>query len=161
MSFNHFGLSPEVVRWDPGDGICRAKADPASRVSDCSCQKRFDRHRANGARELCRELPLIYQLLVNIHYSVQCGRCAAVGRGRARGVAVGGGLPCSQDGAHNIPSLYWSRVSARADTSLGARYPSPTGGTTRSPIKASASAIVCWMQLASAPLAMFSFAAIN
>src|ERR1700757_3810357 len=100
-----------------------------------------------------------FQLLLVL--SLQRGRGAGLGRvRRAIGVAVGGGVS-SHVGAHSMPSLYWPRVSARADTSLGARYPSPTGGTTRSPIKALASSIVCWMQLVSEPLAMFSSAAIN
>jgi hypothetical protein len=99
-----------------------------------------------------------HSLFIGPFHRYGVGRGAAVGR--ARGVGPGDGLP-SQDGAHKKPSLYWSRVSASADTSLGARYPVPIGGITKSPINASASAIVCWIQLASAPLAMFSFAAIN
>jgi len=59
------------------------------------------------------------------------------------------------------PSLNWPRIPARGAASLGARYPLPMGGITRSPINASASAIVSWIQLGSAPAAMFSFAAIN
>lgn len=73
----------------------------------------------------------------------------------------GGGEPLSQLGAHKLPSLYSPRIPAVGCTADGRRYPSPTGGITRSPINASASAKVCWMQLPSAPLAMFSFAAIS
>jgi hypothetical protein len=54
-----------------------------------------------------------------------------------------------------------ARNPAVGDTSLGRRYRSPIGGITKFPIKASASAKVCWMQLPSARLAMFSFAAIS
>jgi hypothetical protein len=44
---------------------------------------------------------------------------------------------------------------------LGSRKSKPTGGTTRLPICASAAAIVAEMTDGSAPLARFSFAAIN
>jgi hypothetical protein len=84
------------------------------------------------------------------------------GSGCCRGAGWrGGGEPLSQLGAHKLPSLYSPRIPAVGDTSRGRRYPSPIGGITRSPIKASASANVCWIQLPSAPLAMFSFAAIS
>ena len=43
----------------------------------------------------------------------------------------------------------------------GGRWPLPTGGITRFPIKPSTAASVCATQLPSAPLAMFSFAAIS
>src|SRR5581483_6918555 len=87
--------------------------------------------------------------------------------GRWRGWAVGRDLGAglgdewSQLGAHKPPSLKSPRIPAKGAASRGRRYPSPIGGTTRSPIRASASANVCWTQLPSAPLAMFSFAAIS
>lgn len=88
------------------------------------------------------------------------GACRTGGRGCS--VGLGGGLESSShSGAHKSPSLYSPRVSTRASTSLGDKNPLPTGGTTRSPIMASASDNVCWIQLPSAPLAMFSFATIS
>src|SRR5262245_20971585 len=88
------------------------------------------------------------------HDFVQRGRGTGFGCDRRGG--TGGGDPfSSHDGAHKSPSLYSPRVSASVDTSRGDKNPLPTGGITRSPIKAFASVIVCWMQLPSAPLAMF------
>ena len=91
----------------------------------------------------------------------QCrGGCCRGGSGCS--VGLGGGLESSShSGAHKSPSLYSPRVSTRASTSLGDKNPLPTGGITRSPIIASASDNVCWIQLPSAPLAMFSFATIS
>jgi hypothetical protein len=60
-----------------------------------------------------------------------------------------------------VPSLYSPRIPGVGDTSRGRRYPSPIGGITEFPIKALGSAKVCWMQLPSAPLVIFSFAAIS
>jgi hypothetical protein len=97
------------------------------------------------------------------HYSFQCGRGGGGCRsGCGCSVGLGGGLESSShSGAHKSPSLYSPRVSTRPSTSLGDKNPLPTGGITRSPIIASASDNVCWIQLPSAPLAMFSFAAIS
>lgn len=96
---------------------------------------------------------------------VMCG--GGVGRGAGvpalvRGVGVGrvGGFVL-HGGAHNAPSLYSVRASTCGDVTLVERNPLPTGGTTRFPIKASTSCSFSWIQLASAPLAILSFAAIS
>ena len=96
-------------------------------------------------------------------------RCdGGVGRGTGvdeidRGVGVGrvNGAGEPQCGLHKKPVLYCVRVLTKPATSLGSRNPLPTGGTTRSPMKASRSANVCSIQLPSAPLAMLSFDAIS
>jgi len=50
VSFNNFGLSPEVVRGTQA-WVRRADAHPAPRLPHHSRGQRFDRHRANGHRQ--------------------------------------------------------------------------------------------------------------
>src|SRR5262249_38673345 len=95
-------------------------------------------------------------------------RGAGTGRGEGDRVALrggggGGGTGAGglQDGLHRKPSLYCVRVIRKPCTSLVSRNPSPTGGTTKSPIRASTPANVSSMQRACAPAAKFSFAAIS
>jgi hypothetical protein len=115
--------------------------------------------RKTGCSRYFREHPIIKRFGRGWLVVAQRGRGA--GLGRNRGVGVGVVLPPSHAGAHMPPSLNRPRRPARLATSLGARYPSPIGGITKSPINASAAAIASWIQLGSAPAAMFNFAAIN
>ena len=140
-----------------------AEETPAGSAPPCfSCAAKFALvpELCGAAIQIVRPPANFLQFTNPIVTIPQRGRGPGAGRERGAGVAVGGGGP-TQAGAHNRPTLYCSRTSVRADTSRGARYPVPTGGTTKSPIKPSAATIVGAMQLALLPAATLSFVAIN